>query len=200
MGYGASHHDPRSPWCLWEDRAGVPSWYGDHRSADRTAIALAIAVHRARHRFALSSRRPGTTQRVFGTRPAVSLSPPSKAIAMMLLAQRSPLAGDTWPPPPGTTRRDYGSFRLDPVMIGLSTRDRTFPVNLRMTSAGFTWGNEWRNLPARCANVFAKRCENEAKAIYPPSISAAGFVGAKGLPPRVSQSCFVVFMVRPGVT
>ena len=51
MGYGASLHDPRSRRRLWDGRAGAPSLYGDYGSADRTALALAIAVGRARHRF-----------------------------------------------------------------------------------------------------------------------------------------------------
>ena len=51
MGYGTSLHDPRSRRRLWEGRAGALGWYGDHGSADRTAVALAIAVRRARHRF-----------------------------------------------------------------------------------------------------------------------------------------------------
>ncbi len=59
MGYGASLHDPRSRRRLWEGRAGALGWYGDHGSTDRTAVALAIAIRRARHRLRSSARSAG---------------------------------------------------------------------------------------------------------------------------------------------
>ncbi len=59
MGYGASRHDPRSRRRLWEGRAGALGWHGDHGSADRTALALVIAVGRARHRLRNSARSAG---------------------------------------------------------------------------------------------------------------------------------------------
>ena len=104
MGYGASLHDPRSRRRLWEGRARALGWYGNHGSTDRTTVALAIAVRRARHRFdparmSRSCHRPERTPSSAdpGILPGLLSSLPMSSIARQGCARwTASAAGRQW--------------------------------------------------------------------------------------------------------